>query len=131
MLNVINDQPGPHVPQMQENAAALDYNELAEECAINMAFGALVGLSCSAVWGGNVMSHVATGMCAAACATWDPRTTSRLNQRIVTVEPRPEGEPRIEAEPRPEEEPELIGAAFGPNAVDVPHDDLRRRGIQP
>ena len=141
MHNVINDQPGhqPIPEHMQEPMATVDCSEL----TINITLGALVGLTCSVVWAGNVMSHVATGMCAGACATGVPRTARIFSQRIIDVEPRPERELRpeeepipegeliAEEEPRPVDEPELIGAAFGPNALDVPHDDLRRRGIQP
>lgn len=146
MNNVINNQPVPQqvVEQMEEDMANVDCSEL----AINITIGALVGLTCSIVWGGNVVSHVATGMCAGACATGDgePRIVRIFGHRFINGRPRPEGELRPEVEPRPEEprpeeprpeepgpevEPELIGAAFGPDALDVPHDDLRRRGIQP
>ena len=137
MNNVIDNQPVPQqvVEQMEEDVANVDCSEL----TINITIGALVGLTCSAVWGGNVMSHVATGMCAGACATRDrdgePRIVGIFGQRFINGRPRPEGELRPEEprpeEPRPEVEPELIGAAFDPNALDVPHDDLRRRGIQP
>ena len=130
MNNVINNQPVPQqvVEQMEEEMANVDCREL----TINITIGALVGLTCSAVWGGNVMSHVATGMCAGACATRDgePRIVGIFGQRFINGRPRPEGELRPE-EPRPEVEPELIGAAFDPDALDAPHDDLRRRGIQP
>ena len=140
MNNVINNQPVPQqvVEQMEEDMANVDCSEL----TINITIGALVGLTCSAVWGGNVMSHVATGMCAGACATrnGEPRIVGLFGQRFINGRPRPEREPRPEEprpeearheEPRPEVEPELIGAAFDPDALDVPHDDLRRRGIQP
>ena len=138
MNNVINNQPVPQqvAEQIEEDMANVDCSEL----TINITIGALVGLTCSIIWGGNVMSHVATGMCAGACATGDggPRSIRIFGQRFINGGPRPEGEPRpevepeprLEVEPRPEVEPELIGAAFGPDALDVPN-DLRRRGIQP